>query len=115
MGQRWGDRRQGQNTMKILDQKTAEILASDYLKNWTVTENGTRLKKRVTFSDYNHAVRFMIAIEKEMTKMDHFVDIVLFYDEMLLSLHTHDADALTKKDFKLAVYLDRKLADMDVE
>lgn len=100
--------------MKMIDSRKAEEFARDYLKNWEVI-GGTRLRKRVTFSDYNHAVRFLLAIEQKMTDMDHFVDVVLFYDEMMLSLHTHDLDALTKDDFKLAIYLDRKLADMDVE
>jgi len=101
--------------MKIIDPRKAKQLAKDYLNNWTVVDGGKRIRKRVTFSDYNHAVRFLIAIEKKQTEMDHFIDVVLFYDEMLISLHTHDANALTKKDIKLAIYLDRKLADMDVE
>lgn len=101
--------------MKIIDSKKADEFVRDYLKNWNVVDNGTRLRKRVTFSDYNHAVRFLLAIEKKMTDMDHFIDVVLFYDEMMISLHTHDVNALTKDDFKLAIYLDRKLADMDVE
>ena len=100
--------------MKTIDPIKAEQFARDYLKNWDVV-NGNRLRKRVTFSDYNHAVRFLLAIEKKQTEMDHFIDVVLFFDEMLISLHTHDAGALTKDDFKLAIYLDRKLADMDVE
>lgn len=100
--------------MKIIDPQNAEQFANDYLKNWTVID-GKRLRKRVTFSDYNHAVRFLLAIEKKMADMDHFIDVVLFYDEMMISLHTHDVGALTKNDFKLAIYLDRKLADMDVE
>ena len=101
--------------MKIIDPNKAEELARDYLHNWTVVDGGKRLRKRVTFSDYNHAVRFLLAIEKKQTEMDHFIDVVLFFDEMLISLHTHDANALTKNDIKLAIYLDRKLADMDVE
>jgi len=101
--------------MKIIDSNTANELANNYLKNWDVVDNGKRLRKRVTFSDYNHAVRFLLAIEKKMTDMDHFIDVAMFYDEMMISLHTHDANALTKDDFKLAVFLDRKLADMDVE
>ena len=101
--------------MKIIDPNTANELANDYLKNWDVVDDGKRLRKRVTFGDYNHAVRFLLAIEKKMTDMDHFIDVAMFYDEMMISLHTHDANALTKDDFKLAVFLDRKLADMDVE
>lgn len=100
--------------MNTMDSRKAEQFANDYLKNWEVID-GKRLRKRATFSDYNHAVRFLLAIEKKMTDMDHFVDVVLFYNEVLISLHTHDVGALTKDDFKLAIYLDRKLADMDVE
>jgi len=100
--------------MKIIEPSQANEFAKDYLKNWTVMD-GNRLRKRVTFSDYNHAVRFLLAIEKKQTEMDHFIDVVLFFDEMMISLHTHDVGALTKDDFKLAIYIDRKLADMDVE
>lgn len=100
--------------MNIIDSRKAEQFATDYLKNWEVID-GKRLRKRATFSDYNHAVRFLLAIEKKMTNMDHFVDVVLFYNEVLISLHTHDVGALTKDDFKLAIYIDRRLADMDVE
>ena len=100
--------------MKIIEPGKAQQFANDYLKNWDVVD-GKRLRKRVTFGDYNHAVRFLLAIEKKMTDMDHFIDVVIFFDEMMISLHTHDVGALTKDDFKLAIYLDRKLADMDVE
>ena len=101
--------------MKKITPQKAQEFADNYLKNWEVVDNGKRLRKRVTFSDYNHALRFLISIEQKMTEMDHFIDVVMFYDEMLISLHTHDKNTITNKDFKLAVYLDRRLADMDIE
>jgi pterin-4a-carbinolamine dehydratase len=101
--------------MKKVTPQKAQEFANKYLKNWEVVDRGTRLRKRATFSDYNHAIRFLLAIEDKMTEMDHFIDAVIFYDEMLISLHTHDKNTITNKDFKLAVFLDRKLADMDVE
>ena len=54
-------------------------------------------------------------MEKPQIKLDHFADIGLFYNEVVLMVYTHDVGGLTQLDFKLALYIDEALKLMDAK
>ncbi len=85
-----------------------ERIRKKFARDWEVREQ-KYLYKRVAFDDYNEALRFMMMLEKPQMKLDHFADIGLFYNEMMLMVYTHDVGGLTQLDFELAVYIDYAL------
>jgi pterin-4a-carbinolamine dehydratase len=85
-----------------------ERIRKKFARDWEVREQ-KYLYKRVAFDDYNEALRFMMMLEKPQMKLDHFADIGLFYNEMMLMVYTHDVGGLTQLDFELALYIDYAL------
>jgi pterin-4a-carbinolamine dehydratase len=92
----------------VMNYKQIEKIRKKYAKDWEVREQ-KYLYKKVAFDDYNAALRFMMMIEKPQIKLDHFADLGLFYNEMIIMVYTHDVKALTQLDFELAVYIDYAL------
>lgn len=98
--------------MKKMNYKEIEHIRSKFTKDWEVRKN-KYLFKHVAFDDYNAALRFLMFIEKPQIKLDHFADIILFYNEMKIMIYTHDVQGLTQLDFELALYIDHALEKMD--
>jgi 4a-hydroxytetrahydrobiopterin dehydratase len=58
------------------------------------------------FEDFLHSLDFVNRVAKKAQKLNHHPDIDIRYDKVKLTLTTHDAGGLTKKDFTLAEQCD---------
>ena len=59
------------------------------------------------FKDFPAAIKFVDAVAKLAEKAWHHPDIDIRWNKVALTLTTHDAGGLTKKDFDLAQQFDR--------
>ena len=59
------------------------------------------------FADFLAAIRFVNAVAKAAEKACHHPDIDIRWNQVTLTLTTHDAGGLTEKDFSLAARCDR--------
>ena len=85
---------------------TAQIrtaLAS--VKHWK--RRGKTLTQTYQFKDFPAAIRFVNAVARLAEKAWHHPDIDIRWNKVTLTLTTHDAGGLTKKDFALAKQFDR--------
>jgi 4a-hydroxytetrahydrobiopterin dehydratase len=78
-----------------------------------------RHKKTITrtyqLESFLLSIAFVECIAKRAEKMQHHPDIDIRYDEVTLTLTTHDAGGLTKNDFILAAQGDRDFAKFSGE
>ncbi len=65
-----------------------------------------RLKRELSFRDFNSAFAFMTAVALKAEKLDHHPDWTNVYNRVTIELWTHDAGGLTEKDFELARFVD---------
>ena len=72
---------------------------------WTL--NGKFIQREFIFDDFINAFSFMTAIALEAEKADHHPNWENVYNKVSISLSTHDADGLTKRDFDLAGKIDK--------
>jgi 4a-hydroxytetrahydrobiopterin dehydratase len=100
--------------MKKLDIEQAEPIRKKFAPDWEIRK-GKYLYKKVAFDDYNSVLRFLMIIENPQVKLDHFADIGLFYNEVILMVYTHDVGGLTQLDFELTLYIDNALRKMDAK
>jgi 4a-hydroxytetrahydrobiopterin dehydratase len=91
---------------KLDDKQITELLGN--LNGWHV-EHGA-LHKDFTFADFNQAFAFMTALAPEAERMSHHPDWSNSYNKVSISLTSHDAGGLTKRDFDLAAIADEKSA-----
>ena len=69
----------------------------------------SRYKQKIVFKNFIQAFSFMTSVALIAEKLDHHPNWKNVYNKVTIALNTHDADGLTKKDFKLAKEIDQVL------
>jgi len=87
--------------LKSVEVKAALVRIPDW-KN-----SGAVLRRTYAFKDFIAAVQFVNRVAMAAEKAWHHPDIDIRWNKVVLSLTTHDAGGLTKKDFVLARQFDR--------
>nr|MBN1228966.1 4a-hydroxytetrahydrobiopterin dehydratase [Anaerolineae bacterium] len=68
---------------------------------WTHGEDG-KLHKEFTFKNFSRALLFVNAVGFHAEQIDHHPDISIHsYKHVTISMKSHDADAITDRDFRL--------------
>jgi len=71
-------------------------------------KKGNTITRTFRFKDFPAAVRFVNAVAKRSEKAWHHPDIDIRWNQVTLTLTTHDAGGLTEKDFSLAKQFDQQ-------
>ncbi|TVZ50910.1 4a-hydroxytetrahydrobiopterin dehydratase [Dokdonia sp. Hel_I_53] len=86
-------------------------LTNEQIKNrledfpdWEHDENA--IHTTIEFENFREVFATMTRIAFECEKMDHHPTWTNTYNELEISLSTHDADGVTEKDFDLAAAID---------
>jgi len=70
-------------------------------------KKGSAIRRTCQFKDFPAAIRFVNAVARLAEKAWHHPDIDIRWNKVTLTLTTHDAGGLTKKDFDLAKKFDK--------
>lgn len=81
--------------------KSALVSVPDWKKN------SATITRTFGFKDFPAAIRFVNAVARRAEKAGHHPDIDIRWNQVVLTLTTHDAGGLTAKDFALAKQFDR--------
>ena len=81
--------------------KTALASVPDWKKK------GAAITRTYQFKDFPAAIKFVNSLAKLAEKAWHHPDIDIRWNKVTLTLSTHDAGGLTRKDFSLAKQFDR--------
>jgi 4a-hydroxytetrahydrobiopterin dehydratase len=65
------------------------------------------LARTFQFADFREAMRFVNQVAEAAEQAGHHPDIDIRYNKVRLGLVSHDAGGLTKKDFDLAIVVDK--------
>jgi 4a-hydroxytetrahydrobiopterin dehydratase len=76
------------------------VLQLQALPDWS--KHGRSIRRTFEFADFLESVDFVDRIARKAQRMQHHPDIDIRYDQVILTLTTHDAGGLTEKDFSLA-------------
>lgn len=80
---------------------SAEIASqSSRLSGWTV--EGAKLQTTRKFKDFIAAIEFVNKLVAPSESAGHHPDIEISYNQVKITLTTHDAGGLTQNDFNLA-------------
>lgn len=81
-----------------------EALAA--LPAWTLREDGLAIQRTLRFGDFGEAFAFMTRIAIEAEKTDHHPEWFNVYNRVEITLTTHDAQGLSRRDIALARFID---------
>lgn len=68
---------------------------------------GEAIQRTFGFADFVIAMAFVDKVAAEAERLQHHPDILIRYNKVTMTLSTHDAGGITKKDFELAGIMDR--------
>jgi 4a-hydroxytetrahydrobiopterin dehydratase len=72
---------------------------------WEYKEH--HLKKTYKLDDFKASLRFVNQVGDLAENADHHPDILIQYNNVTLSLRSHDEDGITGKDFSLAEEIEK--------
>jgi 4a-hydroxytetrahydrobiopterin dehydratase len=72
--------------------------------NWS--KRAQAIFQTFKFADFLKSIAFVNLVAKKAQKLNHHPDIDIRFDEVTLTLTTHDEGGLTEKDFSLAKQCD---------
>jgi len=87
------------------DETVADRLES--LEGWE--RDGDEIQRSIEFDGFNEAVGFINRIAEHADQADHHPEIFNVYNQVDLTLTTHDAGGLTEKDFDLAEKIESEI------
>ena len=64
------------------------------------------IEKKFTFTDFSEAFGFMTRIALKADKMDHYPEWFNVYNNVTITLSTHDCQGLSERDIILAKFID---------
>lgn len=81
------------------------------IEGWIATHPRWRFRegaisKKYTFPSFRSAIVFVNRVATIADELDHHPDISVKYNEVWLTVSTHDVGGITEKDFKLAERID---------
>ncbi|MGB0630501.1 MAG: 4a-hydroxytetrahydrobiopterin dehydratase [Alphaproteobacteria bacterium] len=76
------------------------------LKHWKRVRGRDAISKAYRFRDFNEAFGFMSRVAIKAEQMDHHPEWFNVYNQVLVTLTTHDAGGVSARDVELAKFID---------
>jgi 4a-hydroxytetrahydrobiopterin dehydratase len=76
------------------------------LPDWSLAANREAITRSFRFADFDAAFAFMTRCALMAAKMDHHPEWFNVYNKVDVTLATHDAGGVTRKDIDLATAMD---------
>ena len=96
--------------IRLTDEEREAALAP--LVDWQIVEGRDAITRSYKFKDFNEAFGWMTRIALVAEKMDHHPEWANVYNNVKVTLSTHDAGGLTQLDVNLAIIMDLIATDM---
>ncbi|MBD5632931.1 MAG: 4a-hydroxytetrahydrobiopterin dehydratase [Candidatus Eremiobacteraeota bacterium] len=87
----------------LTHEEVAKLLVD--LPGWH--HRGNAIEKHFDLKDFNGSMAFVNAIAKAANAQDHHPDMAISWNEVGITLCSHDAGGLTSRDFILAATIDK--------
>ncbi|HYF55361.1 MAG TPA: 4a-hydroxytetrahydrobiopterin dehydratase [Salinarimonas sp.] len=95
---------------RLSEIERAEMLPA--LDGWTMTEGRDAIARRFVFDDFVQAFGFMAKVALVAEAMNHHPEWSNVYRTVDVTLSTHDADGLTRRDVELATRMNALAAGL---
>jgi 4a-hydroxytetrahydrobiopterin dehydratase len=83
--------------------------ALERLPQWS--RSGEAISRTYAFADFPEAMRFVNRVAARAEEVQHHPDLLIRWNKVTLTLVTHDAGGLSRKDIEMATACDRIAAE----
>ncbi|KAL0869055.1 hypothetical protein ABMA27_007372 [Loxostege sticticalis] len=77
---------------------------------WKLQSNRDAIEKEYQFKNFNEAFGFMTKVALLAEKMDHHPEWFNVYNKLQVTLSSHDVNGLSKRDLKMANFMDKNFS-----
>ena len=98
--------RHSQRKTSQLDAGEAQSLLKQLHPDWSITEDGLAIRRRLSFSNYYQTIAFVNALAWIAHQQDHHPDLQVGYNHCTARFSTHSAGGLSENDFICAAKVD---------
>ena len=95
---------------RLSDSERQELLPA--LDGWAMVECRDAITKRFVFDDFSQAFGWMTRVALAAEAMNHHPEWSNTYNRVEVTLATHDAKGLTRRDIELAQRMDQMAAGL---
>ncbi|EZA53907.1 hypothetical protein DMN91_009943 [Ooceraea biroi] len=95
---------------KLTEKEREESLTPLKATGWIVQSNRDAIYKEFAFNDFNEAFGFMTRVALQAEKMNHHPEWFNVYNKVNITLSSHDVNGLSRRDVKLASFIDTAAA-----
>ena len=95
---------------RLSDTERQELLLA--LDGWAMVEGRDAITKRFVFDDFSAAFGWMTRVALAAEAMNHHPEWSNTYNRVEVTLATHDAKGLTRRDVELAQRMDQMAAGL---
>ncbi|XP_075888005.1 pterin-4-alpha-carbinolamine dehydratase 2 [Nelusetta ayraudi] len=89
-----------------------QVLMQLRATGWMEVEDRDAIFKELHFKTFNQAFGFMSRVALQAEKMNHHPEWFNVYNKVQVTLTTHDCGGLSKRDVKMAKFIDKVAGSM---
>lgn len=89
---------------RLTDAEREDLLRAH--PDWSLAREGAAIERTFKFADFNEAFGFMTRVALLADKADHHPEWFNVYNRVEITLTTHDADGLSRRDADMAKAID---------
>ena len=89
---------------RLTDDEREDLLRAH--PDWSLAREGAAIERTFKFADFNEAFGFMTRVALLSDKADHHPEWFNVYNRVEITLTTHDADGLSRRDADMAKAID---------
>ncbi|XP_044310499.1 pterin-4-alpha-carbinolamine dehydratase 2 isoform X1 [Varanus komodoensis] len=96
----------------LTTEERSQVLYDLKAAGWSELTERDAIYKEFIFRNFNQAFGFMTRIALQAEKMNHHPEWFNVYNKVQITLISHDCGGLTKRDVKLAQFIDKAAASV---
>nr|XP_020138003.1 pterin-4-alpha-carbinolamine dehydratase 2 [Microcebus murinus] len=97
---------------RLTPEERKQIIDDLKAAGWSVASERDALHKEFSFKNFNQAFGFISRVALQAEKMNHHPEWFNVYNKVQITLTSHDFGGLTKKDVKLAKFIEKAAASV---
>ncbi|PNI49926.1 PCBD2 isoform 3 [Pan troglodytes] len=111
-GQRLGLAAMSSGTHRLTAEERNQAILDLKAAGWSELSERDAIYKEFSFHNFNQAFGFMSRVALQAEKMNHHPEWFNVYNKVQITLTSHDCGELTKKDVKLAKFIEKAAASV---
>ena len=92
--------------LKLNTDERDSLLSPLLSSGWSLEEDRDTIHKKFKFNDFNEAFGFMTRVALKADQMNHHPEWFNVYNNVSITLSTHDCQGLSERDIELAKFID---------